>query len=46
MHPREADGRLSWWCAGERRPSGEAHIRAAVRELDALLRPRRPNRKR
>ncbi|MFJ9319472.1 hypothetical protein [Streptomyces globisporus] len=46
VHPREADGRLSWWCAGERRPSGGAHIRAAVGELDALLRPRRPNRKR
>lgn len=31
MHTRAADGRLSWWCAGER---GLAHIRAAVGELD------------
>lgn len=31
MHPREADGRLSRWCAGEQ---GLAHIRGAVGELD------------
>ncbi|MFF2717308.1 hypothetical protein [Streptomyces sp. NPDC058011] len=42
MHPLEAEGRLPRWCAGERRQ----HIRAAVGELDALVRPRRPNRKR
>lgn len=46
MHPREADGQLSWWCAGDRRRRGPAHIRAAVGELDTLLRPHRPNRKR
>lgn len=46
MHPREADGRLSWWCAGDRHRRGPAHIRAAVGELDTLVRPRRPNRRR
>ncbi|MFJ7208304.1 hypothetical protein ACIQWR_32845 [Streptomyces sp. NPDC098789] len=46
MHPREADGRLSWWCAGERLRSGPAHVRAAVGELDALVRPRRTHRER
>ncbi|MDX6331757.1 MAG: hypothetical protein QOI83_4140 [Streptomycetaceae bacterium] len=45
MHLREADGRLSWWCAGERVRRGPAHIRAAVGELDTFVRPRRPNRK-
>ncbi|MFF7443911.1 hypothetical protein [Streptomyces sp. NPDC008122] len=46
MHPREADGRLSWWCAGGRGPGEPAHVRAAVGGLDALVRPRRPHRKR
>lgn len=46
MHPRAADGQLSWWCAGERLRRGPAHIRAAVGALDTLVRPRRPNRKR
>ncbi|MFE0645412.1 hypothetical protein ACFW2Y_27965 [Streptomyces sp. NPDC058877] len=45
MHPREVEGRLSWWCAGDRR-NGPAHIRAAVGELSAPVRPRRPPRKR
>ena len=45
MHPREAAGRLVWWCAGNRLRRGPAHIRAAVGELDSLVRPRRPNRK-
>ncbi|MCX5008963.1 hypothetical protein OHB05_41315 [Streptomyces sp. NBC_00638] len=45
MHPRDADGQLSWWCAGERLRRGPAHIRAAVGALDTLVRPRRPNRK-
>ncbi|MFK0192842.1 hypothetical protein [Kitasatospora sp. NPDC090308] len=26
MHPRDADGQLSWWCAGERLRRGPAHI--------------------
>ncbi|WP_225801033.1 hypothetical protein [Streptomyces sp. NK15101] len=46
MHPREADGRLSWWCAGGTVPRGPAHVRAAVGGLDALVRPHRPDRKR
>ncbi|MFC0842609.1 hypothetical protein ACFH04_02515 [Streptomyces noboritoensis] len=46
MHPQDADGQLSWWCAGERLRRGSAHIRAAVGALDTLVRPRRPNRKR
>ncbi|GGY17907.1 hypothetical protein [Streptomyces tanashiensis] len=46
MHPREVDGRLSWWCAGAAARREAAHIRAAVGGLDALVRPHRPNRKR
>ncbi|MGW1713177.1 hypothetical protein [Streptomyces sp. NPDC002156] len=46
MHVRDADGQLSWWCAGERLRRGPAHVRAAVGALDTLVRPRRPNRKR
>ncbi|MCX4768082.1 hypothetical protein OG562_45665 [Streptomyces sp. NBC_01275] len=34
MHAREAEGQLSWWCAGERPRLGPAHIRAAVGALD------------
>ncbi|OKJ15999.1 hypothetical protein [Kitasatospora sp. CB01950] len=45
MHPRDADGQLSWSCAGERSRRGPAHIRAAVGGLDAFVRPRRPHRK-
>lgn len=45
MHPRDADGQLSWWCAGERLRRGPAHVRAAVGELDTLVRPPRPRRK-
>ncbi|AJT69711.1 hypothetical protein T261_8115 [Streptomyces lydicus] len=45
MHPREADGHPSWWCAGGLR-QGPAHIRVAVGGLDSLVRPRRPHRKR
>ncbi|WP_329528938.1 hypothetical protein [Streptomyces sp. NBC_01462] len=44
MHPRDADGQLSWWCAGERSRRGPAHVRAAVGALDTLVRPHRPNR--
>lgn len=44
MHPRDADGQLSWWCAGERSRRGPAHLRAAVGALDTLVHPRRPNR--
>jgi hypothetical protein len=44
MHPRDSDGQLSWWCAGERQRRGPAHIRAAVGALDTLASPRRPNR--
>jgi hypothetical protein len=47
MHPRQEDGRVAWWCTGAGRPRpGPAHLRAAVGELDALVRPHRPNRKR
>ncbi|OLZ72095.1 hypothetical protein AV521_09245 [Streptomyces sp. IMTB 2501] len=46
MHPRDVDGRPSWWCAGGSRRGDLAHIRAAVGELDTIHRPRRPNRKR
>ncbi|MGW1165722.1 hypothetical protein [Streptomyces sp. NPDC001153] len=46
MHPRDADGRPSWWCAGGSRESDPAHLRAAVGELDAVQRTPRPNRKR
>ncbi|MGW3664666.1 hypothetical protein [Streptomyces sp. NPDC005141] len=46
MHPRESDGQLSWWCAGERLRRGPAHIRAAVGALDTFVRPHRPHRKR
>ncbi|QLJ06366.1 hypothetical protein HZZ00_18245 [Streptomyces sp. NEAU-sy36] len=43
MHVRDADGQLSWWCAGERSRRGPAHIRAAVGALDTIVRPRRPH---
>lgn len=46
MHPREADGQLSWWCAGGNIRREAAHIRAAVGGLDSLVRPRRPHRRR
>jgi hypothetical protein len=47
MHPRDdADGRISWWCAGERSSPGSAHIHAAVGAIDAFNRPRRPDRRR
>ncbi len=39
MHPREAGGRLSWWCAGGNIRRGPAHIRAAVGGLAGLVRP-------
>jgi len=45
MHPRAADGQLSWWCAGVRSRPGTDHIRAAVGALDTVIRVRRPNRK-
>ena len=45
MHPRDADGQLSWWCAGERLRRDSAHIRAAVGALNTFVRPHRPNRK-
>ncbi|MEU5239502.1 hypothetical protein ACH4UR_25930 [Streptomyces lydicus] len=41
MHPREAKGKLSWWCAGRNIPGGPAHIRAAVGGLDSLVHPDR-----
>ncbi|MCC5474222.1 hypothetical protein [Streptomyces barringtoniae] len=46
MHPRDVDGRPSWWCAGGARRGDPAHIRAAIGELDAVRRTPRPNRKR
>ncbi|MFJ4850491.1 MULTISPECIES: hypothetical protein [unclassified Streptomyces] len=36
MHPRDADGHLSWWCAGERPGGGSAHVVAAVGVLDTV----------
>lgn len=36
MHPRDSEGQLSWWCAGERLGHGPAHIRAAVGALDTF----------
>lgn len=44
MHPRDVDGQVSWWCAGERTRRGPAHARAAVGALDTLVRPPRPRR--
>ncbi|MGW2620760.1 hypothetical protein [Streptomyces sp. NPDC001500] len=35
MHAREAEGQLSWWCAGERARLAPAHTPAAVGALDA-----------
>ncbi|MBL1093318.1 MULTISPECIES: hypothetical protein [Streptomyces] len=46
MHPREADGQLSWWCAGGPNRHGPAHIRAAVGGLDSLVHSRGPHRQR
>ncbi|WP_369387763.1 hypothetical protein AB5J72_09240 [Streptomyces sp. CG1] len=46
MHPRDVDGRPSWWCAGGSRRGDPAHVRAAVGELDTIHRPGRPHRKR
>jgi hypothetical protein len=43
MHPRDADGQLSWWCAGGNIPD---HIQAAVGGLAGLVHPRRRNRNR
>ncbi|BBC36599.1 uncharacterized protein SGFS_078930 [Streptomyces graminofaciens] len=37
MHPRDTDGQLAWWCAGERLRPGPAHIRAAVGALDTFV---------
>ncbi|MFE7596709.1 hypothetical protein [Streptomyces sp. NPDC057494] len=45
MHAREADGQLSWWCAGGTAPREPAHLRAAVGGLDTLVRAHRPHRK-
>lgn len=45
MHPRDADGELSWWCKGERARPGTDHIRAAVGALSTVVRVPRPNRK-
>jgi hypothetical protein len=46
MHPRDVDGRPSWWCAGGSRKGDPAHVRAAIGELPTAHRPHRPNRKR
>ncbi|MER6027099.1 hypothetical protein [Streptomyces sp. NPDC001851] len=46
LHPREVDGRPSWWCAGGSRRGDPAHVRAAIGELGTLQRPVRPHRKR
>ncbi|WP_369367876.1 hypothetical protein AB5L52_37645 [Streptomyces sp. CG4] len=45
-HPRDLDGRPSWWCAGGARRDAPAHVRAAIGELDTIHQPRRPHRKR
>ncbi|MFI5757385.1 hypothetical protein [Streptomyces sp. NPDC051569] len=44
-HPRDAEGQLVWWCAGERQRDGRSHILARVGALDTLIRPHRPHRK-
>ncbi|MFD5582510.1 hypothetical protein ACFWII_01705 [Streptomyces sp. NPDC127063] len=37
MHPREdAEGQVSWWCAGERLRRGSAHFHTAVGALDVF----------
>ncbi|MEO3978615.1 hypothetical protein [Streptomyces sp. CAU 1734] len=47
MHPRDdADGVLSWWCAGDRAGGTTGYLRAPVGALDTLVRPHRPNRAR
>ncbi|KUN06199.1 hypothetical protein AQI95_15005 [Streptomyces yokosukanensis] len=46
MHPRDIDGRPSWWCAGGPRPGDPAHLRAAIGELDTVQQPRPTPRKR
>jgi hypothetical protein len=46
MHPRDVEGRPSWWCAGGPRKGDPAHVRAAIGELPTAHRPHRPNRKR
>ncbi|MFJ9406760.1 hypothetical protein [Streptomyces sp. NPDC101393] len=49
MHPRDAEGQLPWWRAGDRQRRGPAHLRAAVGALDTLgipVPPRRPHRTR
>ncbi|MDF2261091.1 hypothetical protein [Streptantibioticus ferralitis] len=46
MHPREAEGQLSWWCAGGNIRREPAHIRAVVGGLASLVRPRQPDRNR
>lgn len=35
LHAREAEGLLSWWCAGSRPGGGPGHICAAVGTLDS-----------
>ncbi|MFG2859131.1 hypothetical protein [Streptomyces sioyaensis] len=39
MHPREANGQLSWWCAGASIRREPAHIQAAVGDLAGLVHP-------
>ncbi|MFI9248931.1 hypothetical protein [Streptomyces sp. NPDC053069] len=46
MHPREANGRPCWWCAGDSRRGDPPHVRAEIGELATLQRPARVNRKR
>lgn len=46
MHPHEEDGQANWHCAGGKKPSEPAHVRATIGALDTLVRPHRPNRKR
>ncbi|GHE02789.1 hypothetical protein [Streptomyces alanosinicus] len=46
MHPRDIDGRPSWWCAGGARKGDPAHVRATIGELDTVDRARPVTRKR
>ncbi len=47
LHPRTADGTLSWWCAGGIPGApGPAHPRAAVGALDTVIRRRGGRKKR
>ncbi|WSD58447.1 hypothetical protein OIE69_05780 [Actinacidiphila glaucinigra] len=45
MHLRDANGRLSWWCAGDRQ-GGDGHVLGDVGLLDMVVPAPRPEGKR